>query len=165
MNEIWKPIKDYENYYVSTLGRVKSTKQWNGSCERILKQGISNKGYSVVALCKNGKPKSFNVHRLVANAFIPNPNNFDQINHINENKTDNRVENLEWCTSSYNMAYGTRLSKQIKKCSKPVLCVETNIIYPSAADAARKLSLNQGNISNCCLGKNKTCAGFHWYYV
>lgn len=165
MNEIWKQIADYDGYFISSLGRVKSTKQWNGSSERILKQGISKKGYSVVVLSKNNNTKTFLVHRLVAFAFIPNPQNFNQINHINEIKTDNRVENLEWCTNSYNMSYGSRLLKQIQKCSKPVLCVETDVVYPSEIDAARKNNLNQGNISNCCNGRNKTCGGFHWRYV
>ena len=165
MSEIWKPIKDYDNYFISSCGNVKSTKQWNGSFERILKPGITPKGYAIVFLSKNGKAKPFYIHRLVAESFIPNPQKLNQINHINEIKTDNHVDNLEWCTNSYNMNYGSRLSKQIQKCSKPVLCIETGIIYPSSADAARKTNLNQGNISNCCHGKNKTCGGFHWQYI
>ena len=165
MIEIWKPIDGYESYSVSSLGRIKSTKQWHGTSERILRCGISKKGYSIVALCNNGKSKSFTVHRLVAKAFIPNPNNYDQINHINENKTDNRMENLEWCDGKYNMNYGTRTAKQIAKRSKPVMCIESNTIFKSSADAARKLNLNQGNIHNCCTGRNKTCGGFHWKFV
>lgn len=164
MNEIWKPIANYENYYVSSLGNVKSTKNFHGQPERILKPGKSNKGYLLVALSKNGKEKVFNIHRLVALAFVPNPHNYEQVNHINENKTDNRAENLEWCTAKINVNHGTRTARQIQKCSKKVVCIETNIVYPSTADAARKLGLNQGNISNCCSGRNKTCGGYHWKY-
>lgn len=165
MSEIWKPIKDFDCYFVSSLGNVKSTKPWHGTSERILKAGITKRGYCLVVLQKNGKQYYRSVHRLVADAFIPNPYNLEQVNHINEVKTDNRVENLEWCDAEYNMNYGTRTARQIRKRSKPVLCVETNITYQSSADAARKLSLNQGNIHNCCSGRNKTCGGFHWRFA
>lgn len=130
-----------------------------------LKPGITKKGYCLVVLRKNGESKYFSVHRLVAKAFIPNPENFDQVNHINEIKTDNRAENLEWCDGKYNMNYGSRRSKQIQKVSKPVLCVETNTVYKSTVHASKELSISQGNISRCCLGKAKTCGGFHWKYI
>lgn len=165
MSEIWKPIENYEDYFISSFGNVKSTKKWNGTSERILKPGITKKGYCLVVLRKNGESKYFSVHRLVAKAFIPNPENFDQVNHINEIKTDNRVENLEWCDGKYNMNYGSRRSKQIQKVSKPVLCVETNTVYRSTVHASKELSISQGNISRCCLGKAKTCGGFHWKYI
>ena len=99
MNEIWKTIEDYPNYMVSNMGNVKSLK-WGK--EKILKAGKNNHGYLSVVLCKDGKQKTHKVHRLVAQAFIPNPENKEQIDHINTIKTDNRVENLHWVTSKEN---------------------------------------------------------------
>lgn len=165
--EQWKPIEGYPDYFVSSYGRILSRKKWNDNKrERYLKPAISKKGYSYVALSKDGKLHSFIVHRLVANAFIENPNNYPQINHKNEIKTDNRVENLEWCTNIYNMNYGARTQKQIQKLSKPVKCLETGIIYPSSAEASRQNPpVRQGNIILCCQGKNKTACGKHWVYI
>lgn len=165
MNEIWKPIKGYKHYFVSSHGRIKSTKFWNGTNERFLKPSKSQKGYLYVTLSENGKTKTYLIHRIVATEFIPNPNEYTQINHINEIKTDNRIENLEWCSPFYNVNYGLRTTKQIEKCSKQVRCVEKNKIYPSASSAAKENGLNQGNISNCCIGRNKTAGGYHWEYV
>lgn len=99
--EEWKDITGYEGLYqVSNLGRVRRS-------GKILKGGYNNKGYHTINLCKNGISKSFFVHRLVAIAFIPNPNNFPIVNHKDENPKNNCVDNLEWCTKSYNATYGT----------------------------------------------------------
>lgn len=167
MEEIWKDIAGYDGKYkISNMGNVISTKCWNGKGMIFLKQYLSQKGYRVVFLSKNSKAKAVTVHRLVAQSFIDNPNNYPQVNHINENKEDNRVENLEWCSAKYNMNYGTRKQKQIMKTSRPVKCVETGIIYKSAAEAARKnYPVRQGNITLCCQHKNNTACGFHWEYV
>ena len=114
-NEIWKDIPNYEGLYqVSNLGRVKSLDREivrrDGRIERckglILKQS-NNRGYSYVRICKNSKYKSLKVHRLVAGAFIPNEENLPQVNHKDENTSNNIVDNLEWCTMEYNIRYGT----------------------------------------------------------
>lgn len=119
--EEWKTIDNYEDLYmVSTLGKVKSLKH-----NRVLRPNIKHDGYMFVILCKNGKVKPFRVHRLVAQAFIPNPDNLPEVNHKDENKVNNTVENLEWCTSSYNINYGTRNHKCMITRGTPVKCVET----------------------------------------
>ena len=179
MKEIWRNVVNYEGLYmVSNLGYVKSlgngnARNPNWQKERILKSGKDKDGYLLVALFKDGKRKTLRVHRLVAQAFIPNPDNLSQVNHINEIKKDNRVENLEWCDAKYNANYGThnkRVSESqtnYPKFSKQVLCVETGVIYPSVMQVKRELGFSNTNISEVCLGKRKrkTAYGFHWRYI
>ena len=117
INEIWLPIENYEDYQVSNHGRVKSLNYNKTKQEQILKQVTTKYGYKQVGLCKNGTPKMLYVHRLVASAFIPNPNNYPFINHKDEVKTNNHVDNLEWCTAQYNNNYGTRNEKVSKALS------------------------------------------------
>lgn len=125
--EIWKDIKNYEGYYqVSNLGRIRSIdryiKQYNGYNYstriykgKILKKEIGTRGYYKVVLQKRRKAKTYNVHRLVAETFIPNPKNLPQVNHKDENKLNNIVDNLEWCTSKYNINFGERNAKVANK--------------------------------------------------
>ena len=115
MKEIWKDIEGYEGLYqVSNLGRVKSLTKMVGRgkrykvCERIVSLQKAPNGYMRLHLDKDGERKYFSVHRLVAQAFVENPNNLPHVNHKNETKTDNAVSNLEWCTPKYNSNYGTR---------------------------------------------------------
>lgn len=166
--EIWKDIENYEGLYqVSNFGRVKSLKngRWGTGKERILKATDDGWGYLQINLCKNRKRENFKVHRLVAESFIENPNNLPEVNHIDENKTNNRVENLEWCTNAYNINYGTRNQRIAKALSKRVLCVDTGDIFPSTHEVQRKFGYSIGNISNCCNGKRKTAYGYTWRYV
>ena len=123
MIEIWKPVKDYEGYYeVSNLGRVRRLDRYDYGCGyarfykgRILKNLMSGKSpYYHVQLCKDGSITNKNVHRLVAEAFIPNPDNLPCVNHKSEVKTDNIPENLEWCSQEYNANYGTKNARCIK---------------------------------------------------
>lgn len=113
-NEVWKDIEDFEGYQISNLGRVKSLSYHRTKRERILQQYISKVGYCVVHLCKNGKKRTLLVHRLVAMAFIANPNDKPEVNHIDECKTNNHVDNLEWMTHKENMNYGTRNERASK---------------------------------------------------
>lgn len=171
--EIWRDIKDYEGIYqVSSYGRVKRLKRVitykNGrkyhKKEKILKPWITN-GYLRVTLCDR-KPR---VHRLVAEAFIPNPENKPQVNHKDEVKTNNYVENLEWMTAKENNNYGTHNERVTKANSKIVAQYSTTgelvNVWPSTNEAARQLDLGAGNICKVVKGKRKTCGGFVWKYV
>ena len=152
MLEIFKDIKGYEGLYqVSNLGNVKSLNYNHTGKERILKPGLV-KEYLKVSLCKNNKIRMFSVHRLVAEIFLPNPDNLPCVNHKDENKQNNCVDNLEWCTYKYNANYGNRNKKiSIKKRNNikesiPIRCfdLETKMltIYPSIREAARQMKIH-----------------------
>lgn len=182
-NEIWEDIDNYVGFYqVSNLGRVRSidriVKHWKyGVCLRkgkILKQLTNTFNYKFVILYKDGKTKHHRVNRLVAQAFIPNPENLPQVNHKDENKSNNRVENLEYCDAKYNANYGTRnerssynrINHPLK--SKQVLqyTFDGDFVseYPSMQEAQRQTGINQGCISACCNGKQKTAGGYKWAF-
>lgn len=155
-----KQIKDYENYYITTDGVV-INKQTN----EVKQQFVSRKGYSLVTLYKNNEPKNISVHRLVATAFIDNPNNYPEVNHINGIKTDNRVENLEWCSSKENSLHRTVVLG--KGNIKPVKCIETGIIYNSGLEASKITKASSSGISKSCRDKtnNAIAGGYHWRYL
>ena len=155
MKEIWKSIKGYEGLYeVSNFGKIKSLKK-----KIILKQFKNTNGYFRVKLWKNKKSKQFLVHKLVAESFILNINNFPFINHIDENKENNCTNNLEFCTAKYNSNYGTRNLRL----SSPVLCVELNKKYNSIKEASKDLKIYKTSISHCCANSEhyKTAGGYH----
>lgn len=168
--EIWKDVKNYEGLYqISNKGRVKSLGNDRSRKEKILKLLTNKKGYLQVNLYINSKMKTFRVHRLVAETFIPNPNNYPEINHKDEDKTNNCVENIEYCTHEYNSNYGSRTERAAQACSKPVLQIDktTNEViaeWQSTHEVERKLGFNNSAISKCCTGKRKTCGGFRWSY-
>lgn len=161
--EEFRDIKNYENYEVSNFGRVKNKKTG-----RILKLEKTRDGYIRVNLCKGGIQRHALLHRLVSLAFLPNPQNLPQINHKDEDKTNNTVDNLEWCTCEYNNNYGTRNERQAEKKSKPVLQYDLlgNLIreWPSIMKVERELGISQGNISSCCSGNRSSAGGYLWKY-
>ena len=164
--EIWCPVKNYENLYeVSDQGRVKSVGYGK---DRILSPGRDKGGYLLVGLYKNGERKWYLVHRLVAQTFSPNPDNLPEVNHIDEVKTHNSVMNLEWCNGKYNQNYGTRNQRISEKLSKPVLQYEKSGEFVkewrSTHDVERNLGYYSQNISSCCTGKCKSAHNFIWKY-
>ena len=169
---IWKDIKGYEGLYqVSDEGEVRSLGNGNSnsSKERIIKPTKDKYGYLYITLCKNGKKKTIKIHRLVAEAFLPNPDNLPEVNHKDENKINNRANNLEFCDRKYNVNYGTGKKRSAEKLSKPVkqFDLQGNFIqeFPSANEVQRKFGYSHGNISSACSGKRKTANNFIWKYA
>ena len=170
--EIWKDIEGYEGLYqISNRGNVKSVERmkWNGKGyhkipERILKAKKDKYGYLQVHLSKDGKAKMYLVHRLVASAFLENQMGYTEVNHLDEDKTNNCVDNLEWCSRSYNINYGTRN----QKISKPVIAIDkrTGLIleFSSTHEAERETGIASSNICACLKGKMNSCGGFYWMY-
>lgn len=159
MEEVWKDIDGYEkSYQVSNLGNVRSVERIGENNRKypmqMLKKRLNWKGYPKVCLNKHGHKKIFSVHRLVAKAFIPNPDNLPQVNHKDENKENNNVNNLEWCTAGYNNNYGLRNKKVAKKLGKPVIAIRLvdgkREWYRSTCEAGRKIGTSQSNIWKAC---------------
>lgn len=201
MEEIWKDIYFIENgieydyrgkYQVSNLGNVRSLNYHKKGNIQVLKPRKDSGGYLQVCLCKNGKNKNCRVHRLVGYMFLENdsPTIKTLINHKDENKKNNNVNNLEWCTPKYNAQYsnsgkelsqehkqkiskakkGKKLSETTKKRMSEsqkvrVLCIETEQIFNSMEEASEWVGISYTNISKCCRGEHKTCGGYHWKYV
>lgn len=189
MQEIWKDVTRYEGRYkISNFGNLKSLDmvvKCRGGKSRlvsgsILKKRYAPNGYIQYVLCKDGKKEYLYAHRLVAMAFIPNDNNkLNQINHIDENKHNNHVDNLEWCTQHYNNTYGTKIERQLrntdyieigKKQSVPVnqFTKDGMLVrkWPSISEVKRVLKLSASDISCCCRNiKVKTVGGFKWEYA
>ena len=176
MTEEWRDVVGYEGVYqVSNWGRVKRLggTPWR-KYDRLLKPALVGAGYYQMRLCTECKKRYFYVHQLVAQAFIPNPNGYTEVNHIDENKLNNRVENLEWCDHHYNLNYGVHNAKlslsatnNIKR-SKPVsqYTLDGQFVktYPSMGEAQRN-GFFTGAISNCCRGKQKQHSGYIWKYA
>ena len=164
--EHWKSIDCYEGLYeVSDMGRVKSLGNNKTRKEKILKPHNSGSGYLKVTLCKDGHTKQLLLHRLVAEAFIQNPNNLATINHKDEVKTNNVASNLEWMSIEDNVAYSQihmakRRVQMLDKSTGELLAT-----FPSTMEAERVTGIDQGNISKCCNGKLKSAGGYVWKYL
>jgi hypothetical protein len=171
--ETWKNIEGYEgSYQVSNEGRVKSCKFGK---EKILKPRKDTNGYLQVNLCKDGKPVWKLVHRLVAEAFLPNPNNYEQVNHKDECKTNNNVDNLEWCDKKYNCNFGTRNQRSAeKRRNDPKQSRRVDQIDPQTGEVVRQWKstnecgrngYSQSAVSACAIGKYKQYKGYVWKYL
>ena len=173
-------IADYPDYTVSRSGEIFSRK-----CGRFLKHNISKGGYHSVELFNEHGHKRLLVHRLVAMAYLPNPRNLPQVNHISEDKGNNSVENLEWCDAVYNMNYGTRISRKVRNTdytteerkriarvngkarAKPVLQIKDGSVinrFNNAKDASTATGVDRSHILDVCNGKRKTAGGFVWTF-
>lgn len=176
--EIWMPIKGYEGIYaVSNLGNVKSIGRYVAANrggiryvkDRLLSFGRSHSGYYSVILSMSGKRKIASVHRLVAEAFIPNPHKYQEVNHKDENKHNNNVLNLEWCDRKYNANYGTGVERCARQKWKPVVMIDSisNLpikTFPSAREADKITGVSYKCISLACNGKIKSAGGYRWQF-
>lgn len=173
MSEIWKDIKGFDNYRISNYGRVQSCTKIKDylNCVIIYENIVilnpwdDGRGYKKVSLFKNKKRINKKVHRIVAETFLPNPNNYPIINHKDENPSNNHVDNLEWCTYKYNSNYGTGKIRCAESHKKPIVSIDKdgNVThYKSIKDAAIKLNCNYSQISNVIYGRRKTFKKCVW---
>ena len=150
------------DYAVTIDGDVISIKS-----NKSLRSHDNGHGYKTVCLCIDGKPKHYYVHRLVASAFVENPNDYPEVNHIDEDRGNNRAENLEWCTSKYNKNYGRRAERFGRRRGRPVVCLETGHVFYSCGDAGRNMGIRREDIHACCTGYRNThsAGGYHWAFA
>lgn len=150
--EIWMDCKGYEGFYqVSNLGRV-----WSVRSQSYLTGNADKDGYLRVHLtAKNGKRKMEFIHRIVALAFISNPTGLPVVNHRDQNKQNNCVDNLEWCDVRYNNIYSK---------GKAVRCIELDLVFDCSQTAMKELGVDGSDIRKCCKGQKNTCGGYHWEY-
>ena len=173
MKEIWKTIEECSDYQVSNLGRVKSFK-YDKENGKIMNPYRTTKGYLQIDLQLDGRKRQNRmhvaVHRLVAKAFIPNPDNLPQVNHKDENKENNHVDNLEWCTNEYNECYGTKSKRVAQKIRKKIYSVDESgkIEHFDGVRLAEREMFDRfgisGNIAAALIGKQKTAMGRQWFY-
>lgn len=163
MEEIWKDIPGYEGLYrISNTGRVLVL-----ASGEFLTQRKNKDGYLRVKLWANGKRRFMYVQRLVAVAFVPNPDKLPEVNHKDERKNNNCAENLEWCTHHYNMNYGTRTTRAAITRSRPVVQIKGGVVVKrwESAKAAESDGFDHRHISGCCNGKRRTHKGYEWRFA
>jgi hypothetical protein len=154
------PVKGFESYSVDEKGNV-----FNRYGKR-LRPELSRNGYLCVSLSnKSLKHKKFLIHRLVAEAFIPNPENRQQVNHKDQDRTNNKVDNLEWVTPLENLNYSNVIEKASIANQKKIMCITTGVIYDSFKAVKEELGLSHSNLVACCNGRRKTCGGLKWKYL
>lgn len=160
--ETFVEIEGFEKYEVSNLGKVRNIKSG-----RVLKTSLNNNGYLRLFLCENNKRKNLYLHRIIATAFIDNPNEKPCVNHIDENKLNNDLSNLEWCTVRENLIHGTRTKRAAEKCFKKVIQLDLNdnVLneFESMKQAEQKTGVSVRRISDCCCNeKRKSAGGYKW---
>lgn len=165
--ERWKPIPGFDDRFLaSDQGNIMSVNYHNYGRQRILKKSLNKCGYEVVCLFYKGKGHVCLVHRLVAKAFLDNPNGLPVINHLNEIKTDNRLDNLCWCSIRDNINYGTRNARMAATIGSPVqqFTRDGQLVasFISVLDAGRKTGVDHSAINKCVKGKRKSAGGFLW---
>ena len=146
-------IPDYPRYFVTSCGKV-----WSYKYNKFLKLRKNNSGYYCVDLCNDGAKKTFTVHRLVAAAYLNNPENLPEVDHVDQNRLNNCVNNLRWVSREKNQ-------QNKKNPQREIVCCETGEIFKSQHDAARKMNLNVGNLNKVLKGKYKTTGGFTFKYI
>lgn len=165
MTEVWKDIPDYEGkYQVSNQGRVK--RLYGSGKERVMVGKTDKYGYRCVILSRNQHKKHCTVHRLVANAFIPNEENKPQVNHKDRNKQNNNADNLEWVTNSENVVHAFATGRSVHK--RPVVQYTKNMgfvaFWNSIREAGQALRISEHNICSCCNDKLPSAGGYIWRY-
>lgn len=160
-----KKIKEFEDYYISNLGEVFSSK---GHKVSQLKPEVTHDGYLKVSLRREGRTFRKAVHRLVAETFMDNPERYSQVNHLNEDKKDNSVINLEWCSAKINMNHGSRNHRISSKMSKPVIALNDSgveVLRFGSTIEAGKNGFTQTSVAACCRGARKSHKGYTWKYI
>lgn len=165
MKEIWTDIFGFDGkYQISNFGNIKSVRR-----ERYSQQ--TRNGYKIVTLFNGKHKRTVLVHRLVALHFIPNPGFLEEVNHIDGNKSNNKVTNLEWCTHSKNILHAVKTGLQVPHNARPVICIDKygkETFFESIIDASKKMSINSGSISTVCKGSEEyrhTVGGYKWRYA
>lgn len=166
----WKPVKNFNGYFINKLGQVKSVRSFKGTKETILKGSKNQQGYRTISMIKDGKVYTKTLHRLLMETFIPNKNNLPCINHIDGNILNNSLDNLEWCTYGHNEKEAYRLGlKKPRLESKAILQIDKktgNVIKEWENSYKPKiLGYSPSNINMCCNGKRKSANGFIWRYA
>lgn len=158
MQEQWKEVVGFgDPFEVSSFGRLRAN-------NKLMKATDNGNGYLRINRHIGGKQVTLYVHKLVAQMFIDNPRGLTEVNHLDENKQNNNVANLVWCTHKENCQYGTRNIRAGEKHARAIVCVETGAKYNSVSEAAQAIGCGKTAISNCLNGRSKTSGGYHWEF-
>lgn len=154
-------LSEYPGYLIKESGEIISKRMNKPMGQETVKGGYKR----VSIINKNGVRKHVLVHRLIAMAFVPNPNNEEQVNHLDEDKTNNHADNLEWCSRKRNVNYGTAQQRRSEKRKKKVLNLDTGEVFSSISEAEKTINSGYTHISQACKNSNRTCGGYHWKFI